>query len=98
MFILSHSIKWVPNIWELKQVGLSEYEEVKWPRWIGRHNTSKINSKVQLLFVDVLTYFSHLLTAVNCSANVFIYLVKHRVAARISEEDTAIQTRATLSQ
>ena len=36
VFIICHSVKWLPNIWELKQVGKTEYEEMDWPQWIGQ--------------------------------------------------------------
>ena len=60
MFILCHSVKWIPNIWELQQSGLDE-EDLDWPVWI-----------------EYVTYTSHLLTTINCSTNVFIYFIKHK--------------------
>ncbi|XP_023347416.1 FMRFamide receptor [Eurytemora carolleeae] len=33
IFILCHSLRWIPNIWELKQSG-EEKGELKWPNWI----------------------------------------------------------------
>ena len=33
VFILCHSVKWIPNIWELQQSGLDE-DDLDWPVWI----------------------------------------------------------------
>ena len=35
VFIFCHSIKWVPNLWELLQTQMSEEENLEWPQWIG---------------------------------------------------------------
>ena len=34
VFIFCHSVKWIPNIWELKQ-SQDDREYLEWPRWIG---------------------------------------------------------------
>ena len=31
----------MPNIWELKQVGKSENEELDWPLWVGEYRETK---------------------------------------------------------
>lgn len=38
VFIFCHSIKWVPNLWELLQTQMSEEENVEWPQWIGENS------------------------------------------------------------
>ena len=37
VFIFCHSIKWIPNVWELKQSQQDE-DNVEWPVWIGQKN------------------------------------------------------------
>lgn len=62
IFVLCHSVKWVPNVWELRQVGSEASRQGgEWPEWL-----------------QVTTHFSHLLTTLNGSTSVYIYLVKHR--------------------
>ena len=34
VFIIFHSAKWVPNLWEFQQTGREEDEEMVWPPWI----------------------------------------------------------------
>merc|ERR1712223_216599 len=34
VFIMCHSIKWIPNIYELLQVGRDEGVDLEWPYWI----------------------------------------------------------------
>ena len=60
--MVCHSVKWVPNVWELRQVGgEASLQGGEWPEWL-----------------QVTTHFSHLLTTLNGSTSVYIYLVKHR--------------------
>ena len=35
VFIFCHSVKWIPNIWELRQ-SQDDREYLEWPRWIGK--------------------------------------------------------------
>jgi len=64
VFIICHSIKWVPNIYELLQVQTGQVftqdMEVIWPAW-----------------VEYVTCLSHLLTTFNSSVNFYIYMFKH---------------------
>jgi len=34
VFIVCHSIKWIPNVYELLQVGRADGEQLHWPPWI----------------------------------------------------------------
>ena len=33
VFISCHSVKWIPNVWEISQAGLGE-NELDWPVWV----------------------------------------------------------------
>jgi hypothetical protein len=35
--MMFHSVKWIPNIWELQQVGGDE--QIAWPPWVGKNTT-----------------------------------------------------------
>lgn len=59
MFIICHSIRFVPNIYELIarfHVNAGDTSYVMWPDW-----------------VEGFTFFSHLLTVLNASINFYIY-------------------------
>ena len=59
MFIICHSIRFVPNIYELIarfHVNAGDTSFVLWPDW-----------------VEGFTFFSHLLTVLNASINFYIY-------------------------
>ena len=57
VFIICHSIRFVPNIYELiLRMKANDDQYVHWPDW-----------------VDCFTYFSHLLTVFNASVNFYIY-------------------------
>ena len=69
VFIVCHSIKWIPNIYELIQRMETKMEEVKqqedendvkWPLWI-----------------ESVTQISHFLTVLNSSVNFYIYFGTH---------------------
>ena len=70
VFIACHSIKWIPNIYELIQRMKTEMKEevkeeeeekdVEWPLWI-----------------ESVTQFSHFLTVLNSSVNFYIYFATH---------------------
>ena len=77
MFILCHSVKWIPNIWELHMVGTKEYHHFVWPKWIGDLFKYYI-SRNNISCLEYATYTSHFLTTMNGSVNVFIYFFKHK--------------------
>ena len=41
VFIICHSIRWIPNIWEMKQAG-TDKDKIRWPHWI--HLLSQVRS------------------------------------------------------
>ena len=62
VFVICHSVKWIPNIYELLQRLFQDIgeEDIAWPLWV-QYNTE----------------ISHLLTVLNSSANFYIYYITH---------------------
>ena len=62
MFIVFHSIKWIPNIYELMQRIMKDEndKDIEWPMW-----------------VESVTQLSHFLIVLNSSVNFYIYWVTH---------------------
>jgi len=62
VFVICHSVKWIPNVYELIQRLLpdTEGESIAWPLW-----------------VQYITEISHFLTVLNSSANFYIYYITH---------------------
>ena len=63
VFVICHSVKWIPNIYELVQRLLQETtksENIAWPLW-----------------VQYITEISHFLTVLNSSVNFYIYYITH---------------------
>ena len=62
IFILCHSVKWIPNLYELSRL-VSDDDDAKraWPPW-----------------VESVTHISHFLMTLNSSVNFYVYCAKHR--------------------
>ena len=61
VFIVCHSVRWIPNIYELIQrINLPKDEDINWPFWI-----------------ETITQISHFLTVFNSSVNFYIYWATH---------------------
>ncbi|XP_023328474.1 FMRFamide receptor [Eurytemora carolleeae] len=61
VFIICHAIRWIPNLWELKESQKKEEDKsADWPAW-----------------VEYTTCLSHLLTVFSSSVNFYIYTYKH---------------------
>ena len=62
VFIIFHSIKWIPNIYELIQRIMNDEndEDIEWPTW-----------------VESITQISHFLIVLNSSVNFYIYWLTH---------------------
>ena len=60
VFVICHSVRWIPNIYELHQRLRrdTEDESIPWPLW-----------------VEYTTEISHFLTVLNCSVNFYIYYI-----------------------
>ena len=74
VFIICHSIRWIPNIWEMKQAG-TDKDKIRWPHWI--HLLSQVRSSSYNLHLISHWQSSHLLTVFSSSVNFYIYLAKH---------------------
>ena len=46
VFIICHSVKWVPNVWELMAIRPMDKDMGTWPQWIG-------------MTVLIVSHFSH---------------------------------------
>jgi len=51
VFITCHTVKWVPNIWELAQLGDQPIADISWPGWLNyitciSHLLTTFNSSV----------------------------------------------------
>ena len=75
VFISCHSVKWVPNMWELRQAEMDK---------VGQGHQLLLCNHIVLLqldtefpaFINRVAEVSHLLTVFNSSANLYIYLMK----------------------
>ena len=77
VFIFCHSVKWIPNLWEIRQAGLEV--EIRCSDWFLQANLLLQEEEVDWpLWIEYITHTSHLLTTVNGTVNVLIYFVKHR--------------------
>ena len=75
VFIICHSVKWIPNLYELLY---SNHEEgqFSWPEWIRKLTLQWLCISI-LSGVELTSIVSSFLITLNGSFNVFIYIFKH---------------------
>ena len=87
VFILCHSVRWIPNIYELIQRMYQEDEKnIHWPSWI-----------------ESITHISHFLTVFNSSVNFYIYCLTHygvpsKICFLHNQRDTNIKMNRIMSR
>ena len=75
MFILCHSIRWIPNIYELQQEAATKVR-ILWDKGLLANHLIQADL-VWPPWVQYTVQFSHLLTTINSSVNFYIYTLKH---------------------
>ena len=85
VFISCHSVKWVPNMWELRQAEMDKVRSFHGspfpPIWYFLQLDTEFPA-----FVERVSELSHLLTVFNSSANLYIYLMKQHGSSSTSSE------------
>ena len=79
VFLVSHSVRWLPNIWELRQAGsgVVRIDPCNVLRTKIFQNISPPQEKIHWPgWVHSISQVSHLLTVFNSSINFYIYLAK----------------------
>ena len=78
VFFICHSMKFIPNIWELKEAGK---ENIEWPPFIGKsfHGVFIFFKLILYIYIilEFATSISKLLLTINGSLSVYIYFYKH---------------------
>ena len=69
VFITCHSVKWIPNVWEIRQAGL-EQKELDWPVWVEyvtytSHFLTTLNGSTNI-FIYFIKHKAELLASCIC--------------------------------
>ena len=75
VFIICHSIRWIPNVYEISQGVLTEVGSVT------SFDEDQVHFQASLVWPDwvsSVTQMSHFLTVLNCSVNFYIYFIKYK--------------------